>query len=410
MKSTSVQCIDGRGNYHEDDDGSTEYEIYEELPSTDVINGRDCVGCGDFGEPVSNNITIYYDYDDKDTYMSNFQSAFYGDDDESDRPYVCNPRFACVVAFDGSGRGMYDPDNYIAIDEEERELGIMACRAACNDGKCDYAIDCRCISECGGDVPEVCDGLEIGEHTGTCTKAPSGRPYYPDVCGTECAAVQASDDLRFRCDDPEENPDSDCLNCSPLCDGKRSGDVLDSCAYGENPAVRDQCNHEGQVIDRTESGGRKRCIHDELMGCEASYDCHNVLIGNYARDSAGEVRVDGGEHPYFATICGESCTLEDSNVCWRHEDNSVALDCHDKEPGSGFSSHGPRSIYDSYCTFDCGVRVCPGNFAYKGGEECKNNPSDDMCCYDVSYLEEKTHYEVCNYNNPDTEYEGCKPA
>ncbi|MFP4190158.1 MAG: hypothetical protein ACLFSL_03930 [Candidatus Woesearchaeota archaeon] len=410
-KLTDVGCSGDRGNYYEeDDDSAVTYSLAEEIPGKFDGDHRNCVGCGVFGTQVDDDTPVYYDYGDREDHMSNFETHFLKENDPrgEDTRHLCNLNESCVEAFTGSGRGKYNASNDISKDPEERDTGELACKAACNDGVCDYAVDCRCTSECGGDVPDVCDGKEVGEETGTCQADPDGSPYYPDICAGDCNPTTIQDEDRtFRCVDPEDDPDTDCDACAPVCDGKQPGDELDSCDAAGNEAVRDACAEDGNITDK-EDGGGLRCHYNPNIGCDASSpDCHDVLIDDYARDGMGRVRVDGAGEVYYATICDDNCLLADSNVCWDHEDNNIASDCHEREPGEGFDRTGRDDVADSFCTTLCAVRGCEG-FVYKGGEECMEDPSRDNCCYDESDLEDNSHYDICNINNPDTSRDdGC---
>ena len=411
-KTTTIRCLSDRGNYYDESMGSSiVFNLDTEVPLVTYDGYRNCKGCGVFGTSVENNISIEYDYDDFSRHMSTFEHHFYKEEDPNPNPYLCDPNYSCTPAFSGSGRGEYDSSNYYNF-ENNFEPGIMKCQGACNRGECNFAVNCICTSDCGAEVSDICDGKRVGEESGTCTKSSFGQDYFPDVCSSACLPIQADDELRFRCDDPLTNPDSDCLHCNPLCDGKRPGENLDSCDLGNNNAVRDICNNVGQVVDRTESGGGMRCVYDPSMNCNAVPECHNTLIGGLARDAMGNIIIGGGSRIYLAAMCNEDCRLADSNICYRDPArNNVEMDCDMRERGEGFHFRGPSTIKDSFCTSNCAVEGCPGNFAYKGGEECLSNPSIENCCYSSQDLQTKTHYEVCNDLNPNTDVvNACVPA
>ena len=396
LRSINVNCLGDRGNYFdEEDDSHISYFLHKEVPSTNLSAGRNCLGCGVFGTVVDNDVTVEYDYALISENMGTFEQHFYQDDDPISNPYICNPSFVCTDTFSGSGRGAYDDNS---------ETGIMLCQGACNRGECDFAVNCVCTNNCGESVSSYCLDKSVGEKSGTCTKDSFGQAYFPEVCGSSCKPIQQNGDLRFKCDDPFLNPDSDCLHCDPLCDGKRPNEDLNSCDAVGSTAVRDSCNEVGQVVEKIESGGRLRCVYDPNMNCNGHPSCHNVFIDELARDGMGNPIVDGGSRIYLAAKCNEDCHLVDSNLCYRDTSkNDVEILCHNRERGEGFHLMGPSQIHDSFCSHNCGVLSCPDNFAYKGGDDCMSNPTIEECCYNANDLIELNHFEVCNDLNPNTE-------
>ncbi len=391
IKQSSSLCRDGRGNIFDDDDGFFAEVTNEISDDPDVKNGRRCLGCGVFGEMTSNT-TIRYDYDERASFRDTFESNFLKEQDTAQHPFVCNPNFACVGALIDGPRGVYDISNYVGNSEKEK--GIMKCQAACNRGTCDYAVNCVCTSECDTDINAACEGKEVGDFAGTCTADKFGQPWFPDVCGYDCTPRDIQEDIVFRCVSDSE----DCNHCHPICNGKRPGELLEACsAEGvvSNPGVQLMCNSQGQPID-VESGGQRRCLSSSAMGCTASPECHNQVVGSIMMSDGGYARTSYGV-PVFADMCDENCTVADSDVCWSTPQNSVSTQCSGRTPGEGFHSLGTPLVDDAFCNTYCEYFSC-GNFAFKGGDECLEFPTVESCCYKESDnvpLEEK-----CNMVDP----------
>ena len=406
VKSISSSCLPNRGNYYEIvDDGSSVYtpsRVFED----NILHGneRRCRGCGLFGDTTTNSPTLF-DFSLRNQYMDTFESFYYKENDPllnnpQRPPYICNNNYACVESF-VTGRGRYDVANY--LQNEDRIEGMLKCKAACNDGNCNYAVDCVCTNECGVAVPEICENKAVGELTGTCTGGPFNQDYFPNVCSQSCQEIDIQENRFFKCldpDDPEydpEGPFGDCVACNPVCDGKSPNERLGYCDLHGNPGVENICTSTGQLADRVESGGRLRCINNPEVGCTASIECHNNFVGEFITTTFGEVTVNQGNHLYFADMCNSDCQVADSNVCWSHPENNVPSICHEKTPGEGFHQFGRPERKDAFCTNLCGFQNC-GNFAYKGGDACMDSPSIDSCCYAES---DNVPLDVkCNIPNP----------
>lgn len=381
QEKTNIQCMNNRGNFYDGSSASgVSYSLLREIGlGLQFGLHRRCQGCGIFGEITSNQITIY-DYSRREENLGTFESAYL-----EDGGYVCNAKYACVSSLSPSPAGKYNPANY--VNAEDPQQGILKCLGACSPlGNCNFAVDCVCTSECGMD-PGVCDGKLVGELTGSCRSNAFSMGIFPEVCGTSCLP-EDSQDLIFKCLDPddpnfdEDGEFGDCTVCDPACDGKRANQELESCGLGNNPGVIDMCNFEGNVVDRTDSGGRQRCVYNSDIGCTADVMCNGAYVGDFIELGDGQIAVAYGD-PRKADMCSETCQRVDSNTCMAFPGvNDVPAFCSGKEPGEGFDG-GLRPVDSAFCTNECQYNSC-GVFAYKGGNACLENPSVQNCCYNAN--------------------------
>jgi hypothetical protein len=388
---TVLQCHSDRGNVYDTNsvDG-TQYFSTREIVDSDTLGGRRCMGCGEFMS-FTNNITQLFDFSKRDIFQDTFESYFLKDADVAEDPYLCDPNYACVSSLSGTSRGKYDPGN--VVSNPEKEPGRMKCQAACNYGRCDYAVNCICSRECGLPIANECDNKEIGALTGTCTDDPFGEDYYPDVCGDLCQISDIQDDIVFKCDSPLS--DSDCVYCDTSCDGRRPGEELPTCEFG-NTGVIDRCNEEGRVEDKLVNG-KKQCVYNPGYSCLISPECDGVFVGEPIVRLDGTFQIEYGVQ-YYADTCNDECTIADSTTCsYQIGKNDISPLCNGYEVGEGFDYIGKPETKDAFCNKQCSFFSC-GNFAYKGGALCEENPSSETCCYQAY---DNVDLDVkCNIRNP----------
>ncbi|MFW6230887.1 MAG: hypothetical protein ACOC32_02590 [Nanoarchaeota archaeon] len=396
QKQFTAVCTGMRGNLYDEKGGFTNEAtlVIEDAVGSEV---RRCLGCGIFGETTIN-VTRKYDYEKRDRFEDTFESSYYQDNDPAASPYLCNEEYACVSSLDPSPRGRYDPTNLVS---SHHTSGPLKCRAACNYGLCDYAVDCVCTDECGEDVG-ACNGREPGSFAGTCGEAPLGEPYFPDVCDSYCGISDIQENITFRCDGALTG--TDCTACDLACDKKKPGERLEVCnSEGTNTAVLDMCDNKGNVIDQ-ERNGRMMCAHDKDASCTSSIECDGNYIGEFRRSLSGKVVTTAGS-PLYADTCNENCMPDDSDTCWKTDENDVETICHERVVGEGFDRIGSPKP-DAFCSGKCEYYSC-GHFAYKGGARCLADPTIENCCYDSDDKEPLS--EKCNVPNPDPERDDCIP-
>ncbi len=382
----SAQCMDHRGNYFED---AEEQDIALEKPYPDIpqgirdegLEGRRCSACSPYGGTGSIDERIF-DYEWRLSNHGTFESSVL-----EDYGYVCDPRPKPVEGFEGSGRGFYDPDN------DEGALMVLECKGACNDGVCDYAVDCTCTKEYGGEMPSVCDGMTPGEETGTCTQ--SGENHFPDQCNTMCETETASN--TFRCVDDDHDGDyADCTYCDLACDGREPEEIIPSCNQGEYDFLYDMCDAQGNVVDVMDDEGIGECVYSPSHGCNAAPDCSGAEIYQVLDQSTQEEK--------RADMCNDACQVVASDVCYGEEVESL---CQDRTVGEGFD-HTGAPVDSEFCDGGCSYQTC-GNFAYKGGDACMDYPTVGNCCYSEEDVDDN-HDVVCNLNDPDTTVDDCVSA
>lgn len=390
-KMSVLQCFSDRGNvYDTSEEGAVEFKVTREIADSSVPGGRRCLGCGVFLEPTENT-TKLFDYSKQDSYEDTFESFFLKENDVARNPYICDPNYACVSSLSGTPRGKYNPEN--VVSNEDKEPGRMKCQAACNYGRCDYAVNCVCSSDCGLDIADICDGKEVGALTGTCTADPFGEDYFPEVCGNQCQVSDIENDIRFKCDSPLS--DSDCVHCDVACDGKKPGEDLDSCTFG-NEGVLDQCNNEGRVVDKV-TNGKKQCVFNPEYSCNIAPECDGIFVGEPITKLEGTPQVSYGTL-FLVDTCDQNCAISDSRVCsYQPGKNDISPVCDGKTIGEGFDYLGKPETTDAFCDTQCSFFSC-GNFAYKGGDTCLENPSTSNCCYKAY---ENVDLDIkCNVRNP----------
>jgi hypothetical protein len=365
-KTTTSYCTGNRGNICDEDNAISVSEPFKACGDKEASDIATCSACTTNSTLYENSLppTASCEFFDKgdsfekdvlypidptlvdDTYIADILAGF------------CNTERRCSTS---PGSNSYGPDKF----------GPLICQGMCDPmtGKCTYATNCFCSKDlCLDTIPDECNNIVPPRELETCTKAPGGKPYFKDQCATSCMMEDVLD--VFVCKDPAVYPDSDCISCDILCDGKTKGDYVPLCSEGAT-YFADVCAEDGMLEDGFDGICRGDSYDPVFGSCTASSKCDGWNIG--VPFDEPYIDPDTNEVSLFAAVCNSSCeyAIADPIICRRGDDpflNNVDPICDGRQPNTPIGCNG--GIFSLVCDENCQLIEDPMKICRHGGSSC----------------------------------------